>query len=85
MATPTPTGSALKTICTPHEGGGDIIHYLVCLKIAGWVANSIEPDEMLCSAASNLGLHVLLRPVCLKTYSKYGTGNAKHAGKKVSS
>ena len=35
-----------------------------CLKIAGWVANSVDPDEKPRSAASHLGLHCLLRPVC---------------------
>ena len=45
----------------------------MCLKFAGWVANSVDPDEMLHSAASHLGLHFLLRPVCPDTYGKYGT------------
>ena len=50
------------------------IHYLMlCLKIAGWVANSVDPDETPCSAASHLGLYCLLRPVCLNTYGKYGS------------
>ena len=30
-------------------------------KIAGWVANSVDPDQMLCSAVSDLGLHCLLQ------------------------
>ena len=38
----------------------------VC-NIAGSVANSTDPDQMLCSAASNLDLHCLLRPVCPNT------------------
>ena len=42
------------------------IYYLMCLKIAGWVANSVDPDE-------TLGLHCLLRPVCLNTYDKYSS------------
>ena len=45
---------------------------MLCLKIAGWVAISVDPDEMLHSAASHLGLHCLLRPVCPNTYGKYG-------------
>ena len=36
-------------------------------KIAGGVANSVDPDEMSHSAASQLGLHSLLRPVCPNT------------------
>ena len=44
---------------------------MLCLKIAGWVANSVDPDEMPHSAASHLGLNCLLRPVCLNTYGKY--------------
>ena len=50
------------------------IHYpMLCLKIAGWVANSVDPDETPCSAASHLGLYCLLRPVCPNIYGKYGT------------
>ena len=49
------------------------IHYpMLCLKIAGWVANSVDPDEMPRSAAPHLGLNCLLRPVCPNTYGKYG-------------
>ena len=43
---------------------------MLCLKIAGGVVNSVDPDEMPLSAASHLGLHCLLRPVCLNTYGK---------------
>ena len=50
-----------------------IIHYpMLCLKIAGWVANSVDLDETPRSAASHLGLNCLLRPVCPNTYGKYG-------------
>ena len=42
-----------------------IYYPMLCLKIAGWVANSIDTDEMPYSAASHLGLQCLLRPVCL--------------------
>ena len=50
------------------------IHYpMLCLKIAGWVANSVDPDETPRSAASHLVLYCLLRPVCPNTYGKYGT------------
>ena len=34
--------------------------------IAGWLANSVDLDEMRHSVSSGLGLHCLLRPVCLK-------------------
>ena len=45
---------------------------MLCINIAGWVVNSVGPDETPRSAASHLGLHCLLRPVCPKTYGKYG-------------
>ena len=38
------------------------------------MANSVDPDETPRSAASHLGLHCLLRPVCPNTYGKYGKG-----------
>ena len=43
------------------------------LEIAGWVANSVDPDEIPHSAAFHLDLYCLLRPVCRNTYGKYGT------------
>ena len=49
-----------------------IYYLLLCLKIAGRVANRVDPDETPRSAASHLGLHCLLRPVCPKPYDKYG-------------
>ena len=52
------------------------IHYpMLCLKITGWVANSVDPDETPRSEASHLGLNCLLRPVCPNTYGKYGRIN----------
>ena len=45
-------------------------YQMMCLKIARWVANSVD-HEMPHSGVSHLGLHCLLRPVCLNTYSKY--------------
>ena len=36
----------------------------MCLKIPGRVANSVDPDQTPRSAASDLGLHYLLRSVC---------------------
>ena len=46
---------------TPYNSCSKIwkskIYYpMLCLKIAKWVANSVAPDEMPCSAASHLGL-----------------------------
>ena len=35
----------------------------------GWVANSVDPDQMLHSVNSDWGLHYLLRPVCPSSYS----------------
>ena len=32
-------------------------------KIAGWVANNVDPDQMLGSAGFDLGLHCLIQPV----------------------
>ena len=39
---------------------------------AGWVANSVDPDQMLHSATSDLGLHCLFRPVCPNIWGYYG-------------
>ena len=54
----------LKFECT-------IYYPLLCLKIAEWVANSVDPDEMSCSVVSHLGLHCLLRPVSPNTVYMY--------------
>ena len=52
------------------------IHYpMLCQKIAGWMANSVDPVETPRSAASHLGLNCLLKPVCPNTYGKYGKYN----------
>ena len=40
------------------------------------MANSVDPDEMMPTAVSHLGLHRLLRPVCPNTYGKYGIQDA---------
>ena len=37
------------------------------LKIAGCIANSVDPDQMLHSAVSDLGLLCLQRPICPNT------------------
>ena len=41
------------------------------LKNAGGVANVVNPDQMLHSAVSDLGVNHLLRPVCPNNQSKY--------------
>ena len=46
-------------------------HLLICLKTAGWVANSVDPDQTPRNAASDLGLHCLLEPVCSNTQGNY--------------
>ena len=46
---------------------------MMSLKIAGWVANSVDLDETLHSAVSHLGLHCLLRTVCPNIYGKWCT------------
>ena len=53
------------SIRTPQLKEYNLLPYVVSKKIGGRVANSVDPDEMLHSAASHLGLHYLLRPVCL--------------------
>ena len=52
----------------------------VVSKIAGWVANSVDPDEMLQNAASHLGLHSLLRPVPPNTNCKKKLSCSARAG-----
>ena len=45
----------------------------ICISnTAGWVANSVDPDQMLHSTASDLGLQCLLRPICLNIMGIYG-------------
>ena len=48
-----------------------LLPIIVC-KIVGWVANSVDPDQMPHSVESNLVLHCLLRVVCLIVKNKYG-------------
>ena len=48
-------------------------YLLKCLKTAGWLANSLDPDQMPQNVASDQGLHCFLRPVWPSTYNKYGT------------
>ena len=36
------------------------------------MANSVDPDQMLQNAASDLGLHCLHGPICPNTWSYYG-------------
>ena len=56
-----------------------IYYPMLCLKIAGWVANNVDPDETLQFVASHMGLHCLLRPVWPNTYNKvlYGHSHAQ--------
>ena len=44
----------------------------MCLKIARWEANSADLGHTPQNAASDLGLHCLLRPVCPNPKDKYG-------------
>ena len=37
------------------------------------MANSVDPDQMPQSAASDVGLHRLQRPICPNTEGYYGT------------
>ena len=43
------------------------------LKIAGWVVDSVDPDQMLHSAPFDQSVHCLFRHVCLNTKGKYST------------
>ena len=47
-----------------HSLKKSILLDAVMSKTSGWVANSINPNQRLCSVASDLGLYGLLRPVC---------------------
>ena len=38
-------------------------------KIAGWVANCVDADQMLCSSAADVGLHCSPRTICPNTLS----------------
>ena len=49
---------------------------LLCQIIAGWEANSVDPDKTPRSAASHLDLHCLLMAVCPNIYGKFITSNA---------
>ena len=51
-----------------------IYYPILCLKVAGWVANSADPDEMPHYVASHLGLHCLLRHVFPFTYGGLSFG-----------
>ena len=53
-------------------------HMLTCLKTAGCMTNSVGPDQMLHSAASDLGLPCLFRSVCPNTQSHYSTLVLQH-------
>ena len=51
----------------------------MCLKIAEWVANSVDPDGTPHFVASHAGLHCLLWPVLPDTSSKSITYDKRHA------
>ena len=40
---------------------------MMCWKTAGWVANSVDPDQMMQSASSDLGPQCLFKAVCHST------------------
>ena len=46
---------------------------MLCVKIAGNVANSVDQDETPRSAASHFGRHCLPSPVCPNTYDECGS------------
>ena len=48
-------------------------YLLVWLQIDGRVANSVDPAQTPHDAASELGSHCLLRPVCPKTQAMHST------------
>ena len=47
------------------------------------MANSVDPDQMLYSAASDLGLHCLQRPVCPNTKGYYGSMYSKTSNNEI--
>ena len=49
----------------------------MCIKIARRVANNVDPDQMLHSAASDRVLHCLFRPIFPNTLGNYGRCIAK--------
>ena len=53
----------------------DLLSVNYVCKIAGRVANSADIGQTPRPAASDLGLHCLLRPVCPNAWSKYGNLN----------
>ena len=44
----------------------------MCLRDAGEIANSVDPDQTLLMEQSDLGLHCLLRPICHSIWKFYG-------------
>ena len=48
-----------------------LLHFIVDgSKTNGYVANSVDPDQMMQCVTSDLSLHLLHWPFCLYTYSK---------------
>ena len=42
------------------------------------MADSVDPDQMPHSAASDQGMYCLLVPICLNKYGKYGTSSLRN-------
>ena len=55
---------------TPKISTNPFQYLLMCLKSSGCVANIVDPDQMLHSVASGLGLHCLLKPVSPNNFGK---------------
>ena len=49
-------------------------------KTAGWVANSVDPNQMPHPAPLGMGLYCWLRPVCLDTYFSNASATSLHTG-----
>ena len=61
-----------------------ILFNCILLPMNVWVANSVDPDQTPRSAASDLGLHCLLKPVSPNTQSRYGNLIISNPSKKSS-
>ena len=56
----------LFTICK------NLLHYLFMYLKYCWMSSNVDSDQMLCSMASDLVLHCLVRHVCPNTKGYYG-------------
>ena len=59
--------TCIPCLSCPNNWTSVFFLFYICLYPSGWVANSEDPDQMLHPAASDLGLHCLLQPVCSNT------------------